>query len=374
MKRTLPLFSAVLVFVFAAAARAHEGYPDFDWDRVPLYAHLSIGNGLTAEQYAFLADHYDLIAFQAGGRIDGPIEPKIAAGARAIKKRNPRAKVLFYWSCDLMKRPWRLSNAAFPSDGRLTVAETRSDGVYFDVSRTDVRTWWSDVAARAVHEYGCDGIFVDGAGTATIKWRRVTDADKVAALQEGLSAMLIEARKKMGPQAIIIFNPLHGDDGKHGPLGEQLLSITDGAMMDDFDRAPEVRDPGKEYLAAEIEEMRKAANMGKIVVFKGWPGFTWWSDPELLKKPHDELHRIAAERISFPLACYLVGAGRYSYFCYTWGWLGEHGTFDRYPEFEKPLGPPKGEATRDGWTYRREFEHASVFVDLEHKTARIEWR
>lgn len=78
--------------------------------------------------------------------------------------------------------------------------------------------------------------------------------------------------------------------------------------------------------------------------------------------------------ITFPLACFLVGAERHCYFCYTWGWLGKYGTFDWYPEFDKPLGPPKGEAVRNGWTYQREFEHASVFVDLEQKTARINWK
>jgi hypothetical protein len=83
---------------------------------------------------------------------------------------------------------------------------------------------------------------------------------------------------------------------------------------------------------------------------------------------------VAKERITFPLACFLVGAGPHCYFCYTWGWLGEYGTFDWYPEFDRPLGSPKGEAIRKGWTYQREFAHVSVFLDLEKKTAKINWR
>lgn len=47
---------------------------------------------------------------------------------------------------------------------------------------------------------------------------------------------------------------------------------------------------------------------------------------------------------------------------------------EAYPEFDKPLGEPKGDATRGGWTYTREFEHASVVVDLEKKTAKIDWK
>jgi hypothetical protein len=36
------------------------------------------------------------------------------------------------------------------------------------------------------------------------------------------------------------------------------------------------------------------------------------------------------------------------------------------------LDAPKCPATREGWTFRREFEHASVFVDGEMKTAKID--
>ena len=34
------------------------------------------------------------------------------------------------------------------------------------------------------------------------------------------------------------------------------------------------------------------------------------------------------------------------YFCYTWGYSEEHPAFDWYPDFDKPLGPPLGEAKR----------------------------
>ena len=61
-------------------------------------------------------------------------------------------------------------------------------------------------------------------------------------------------------------------DGKRA-LGEDYLPLTDGAMVDDFDRAANVRQQSKEYMASTIEIMRKAAKGGKIVVFKGWPGF-----------------------------------------------------------------------------------------------------
>lgn len=374
MKHPLTLLTALLLAP-PAALQAGDGFPAFNWDRVPLYAHLGIGDGLKPEQTDFLADHFKLIAF-TGGITKASVEPNIAAAARAIKQRNPQAKVLFYWASDMPKHQWKLSNATFPEGGYLHAQKGGRDSLQFDVRRPDVRDWWSGVAGKAVHDYGCDGIFVDGltAGSKDGPWSRMFGAEQAAAMDQGVFAMLKQTREKMGPDKLIIFNPLHGRSEKGAPLGEQYLPVTDGAMMDDFDRAANVRQQSKEYLVNELEEMRKAAAEGKIVIFKGWPGFTWWSDKELMKKPHAEQYRLARERITFPLACFLVGAGPNCYFCYTWGWLGEYGTFDSYPEFDKPLGAPKADATRDGWTYRREFEHAAVFVDLEKKTATIDWK
>ena len=372
MKRTLALISILLV---AGIPQLHaaDSYPEFSWDRVPLYAHLGIGAGLKPEQYEFLADHFNLITFTGGILRDASVEPNIAATARAIKQRNPRAKVLFYWASDMPKHQWKDSNATFPEGGYLHVKKKRKDSLQFDVRRQDVRDWWSGIAGKTVHQYGCDGIFVDGAtaGRPDGPWSKMVGAEQAAVMDQGVFTMLKQAREKMGPGKLILFNPLHGYDKDHPGLGEQYLPVTDGAMVDDFDRGANVRQQSPEYLASTIEVMRKAARDDKIVIFKGWPGFTWWSDKELMKKPHEEQLRVAREQIIFPLACFLTGAGRHCYFCYTWGWLGEYGTFDWYPEFDKKLGAPKGEATRDGWIFRRDFEHVSVFVDVEKKTAKI---
>jgi len=365
--QVFPLLSAL------ATAHAGDGFPAFSWDHVPLYAHLGIGDGLTPDQYHFLADRFHLITF-TGGKAHGSVEPNIAAAARAIKKRNPKAKVLFYWAGDMPKHQWKQSNSTYPDGAYLRSPKVKRRS--FDVTRQDVRNWWSDVAAKAVRDYSCDGIFVDGAtaGCPGGPWSRSFGKEKAAVMDRGMFAMLKAAKKKMGPKTLMIFNPLHGHDKKRPPLGEQYLPVTDGAMVDDFDRAANIRQQSKEYMANTLEVMRKAAQDGKITIFKAWPGFTWWSDKEMMKKTHAELHRVARQRITFPLASFLVAAGPNCYFCYTWGWLGEYGTFDWYPEFDKPLGPPKGEAVRKGWTYRREFAHASVFVDLENRTGRIDWR
>jgi len=370
------LIQVSLLLSAPLAVHAGDAFPAFAWNHVPLYAHLGVGKGLKPEQCEFLADHFDLITLTGGILRNASVEPNIAAAAKAIKRRNPKAKVLFYWAADMPKHQWKISNATFPKGGYLHVKKGGRDRLQFDVRRQDVRDWWAGIAGDAARKYGCDGIFADGAtaGRKGGPWSKMFGAEQAAAMDEGVFAMLKQAHKAMGPEKLIIFNPLHGFDENHPSIGEPCLAVTDGAMIDDFNRATNIRPQSPEYLSNTIEAMRKAAKAGKIIIFKAWPGFTWWSDKKLMAKPHEEQYRAARARLAFPLACFLVGAERHCYFCYTWGWLGEYGTFDWYPEFDKPLGAPKGEAKRDGWQYTREFERASVFVDLEKKIGKISWK
>ena len=188
------------------------------------------------------------------------------------------------------------------------------------MTRDDVQTWWSDAAADAVHKYSCDGIFVDGAtaGSPGGALSRVVGKEKAAAMDQAVFAMLKEARRKMGPDKLIVFNPLHGHDGKRGQLGQEYLPVTDGAMVDDFDR---LRAQSKEYMANTIKTMRVAAKDGKVIIFKGWPRFlAAWRAGKMKGASHDEVLLAARKDITFPLACFLVGAEPNCFFCYTWGW------------------------------------------------------
>jgi len=43
-------------------------------------------------------------------------------------------------------------------------------------------------------------------------------------------------------------------------------------------------------------------------------------------------------------------------------------------ELARPLGAPQGPAVRAGYVYTREFARASVRLDLETQTGKIDWR
>lgn len=227
-----------------------------------------------------------------------------------------------------------------------------------------MRAWWSDAAKAAIEAGPVDGVFADALLQVIAPDKRELLGDeKYEAINEGLIEMLKETRRKIGPDKIILCNSLR--EGRGG----RFLPTTSGAMIEHFDH---FNSTAKEAMAADIEQAIAAGKAGKIVVLKAWPGFSVL-DKAMMEKPHDELARLARERLTFPLACFLVAAQPQSYLCYTWGYRDCDGTFEWYPQFDKPLGPPIGQAVRDGWTFTRRFQHAAVRADLETKTAKIEW-
>jgi hypothetical protein len=373
---SLVLATALLLLGPVSTLRSNDALPPFSWDRVPVYAHVGkSSDDFTSEELDFLAKHFDFVTIEKGqaARKYGNTEEGFAAAAREIKKRNPEAKVLFYWNASLDSSTVRWGYKAsktFPAGGHLLDSKgnpvlRRKTVPNYDLRRPDVREWWSDAAAKAVRDYGADGIFADAMGDPPVANQKTLDEQTVSDLRAARLTMMEETRRKIGLDKLIVYNGLMRENR------ENLLRVTDGAMDEHFGHF--ANGSSKEQIAEAILAAEAAGREGKIVLLKGWPGFSY-REPEMMKKPRDELARLAKDRITFPLACYLVAAQPHCYFCYTWGYREKLGTFEWYPEFDKPLGPPRGDATRTGWTYRRDFAHASVLVDLETRTAKIDWK
>lgn len=76
------------------------------------------------------------------------------------------------------------------------------------------------------------------------------------------------------------------------------------------------------------------------------------------------------------LAMFLICAERFSYFDLKDGYDAKQSKLwlTRAAEYDRPLGAPKGPAVRSGYTYTREFAHASVRLDIEKQTGSIKWQ
>lgn len=351
-------------------------YPEFSWDTVPVYIHYGDWDGYSDEAVAFMAEKSSFISMEKtqgyntyGSAFKGQMED-----ARRLHTAEEDIKVIFYWNT-LLDYPWSEAHEEYQRhpewwlktlDGSLDVKRGRLKR--YDLSNPEVREWWTDVVREAVAEGPCDGVFMDAfpqIGTPANK--RLWGEEKYEAIQNGLVELLKLTREKIGPDKLILYNGIRNTDNFQ--FGTQFLDLADGAVIEHFGH---FSSSSPENMARDLADMMEAGKNGKIVVLKGWPGFSWLDDVTK-EKSHAELLEMARENITFPLACFLVAAQPYSYFCYTWGYRDNMGSLDWYPEFEKPLGQPLGNAIIDGYRYSREFEHCSVEVDLVTREASINW-
>mmetsp|Transcript_8353 Transcript_8353/g.21308 ORF Transcript_8353/g.21308 Transcript_8353/m.21308 type:complete len:162 (+) Transcript_8353:1-486(+) len=108
-----------------------------------------------------------------------------------------------------------------------------------------------------------------------------------------------------------------------------------------------------------------------------------WAGPERVPKSAQACRDAAAARVVESLAPFLIVANERTFLSYAWFYNMEDGYIpcpgnaecgmpsQWYPEFRKPIGAPKGPATTDSTrtVWRREFEYATVHVDLTNRTA-----
>lgn len=372
--RSAALLLGCLVAIASVHVEAEVEFPGFSWDHVPLNIHFGKRTSdLTDAEIDFLAQHSRFIALEKshGASVHGSTEAGIADTARRLKGRNPEVKVLFYlntfinWpgyeAFETYRSEWTLR------DDSGEVVTHPSGTPRPDPSNADFREWWSNVVLGAVERGSLDGVFVDALPQAlSPSLANRVGADRAEAIVAGLREMLALTKDKIGADKIVLANGIRGTNYR------EILDWKgiDGVMIEHFG-AFKTDQPAD--IKADLDSVAIAAEKGKFVVIKGWPGFNWL-DQEMMKRPHAELLQLARERITFPLACFLVAAQTGSHFCYSWGYRDPHGMLDSYPELERPLGPPQSDAKWHGLTATREFAHASVWVDIDNKEARIEWR
>ncbi|WP_372845627.1 putative glycoside hydrolase [Pontiella sp.] len=350
-------------------------YPEFSWDATPRY--YMFGNEhrlLTPEQVRFIAERTDFLCIEKkhGLKELGAAELGAKHEAAAFKKIKPEMKVLFYFNA-AYAWPYTSYNKAFtkeridanPTFKKFLVPHPKTGqladqfGAFcFDVLNPDFRKWWVDTVAKGVRESGCDGAFIDQMhGNSDLR------KDKTAAIEKAMGEMMTALKKKLGPDKILLANNAYGESARY------VYPVSDAIMFENYANVKS----SKESLLFEWDEMLRNAKAGKISVFRlGVEG----TGRRNLQPNMPELSK-QKEKVEFALACYLIGAQPYSYFLYSWGWKVSSGALVDYPEFKKPLGPPKGgykRTTPDGWEFTREFEHASVWVNTETREAKIIWR
>lgn len=356
-------------------------YPEFRWDTVPLYQMFS-------DDHRLLSDHevkkiaassaFICIEKNHGVRTLGAAEWGAKHETARFRQVNPRVKSLCYFNSafaytfNRYSRRFahgKVSNDDMgllirdPKTGKLA---KRGKLYCFDVLNPDLRTWWSDTVGGLVRDSGTDGVFVDQMHGCV--WLRKHRGRAVAKAQ---AEMMRLTKKAIGEDKILLLN-----NGAHIPA---LLQIGDAFMFEHYN--PKVTTK-KEAIVKDWAAMKRVAELGKISVYRfgadvrGTP-LEKASRGARIEDKGKTFEQLSKQQLEFYLACYLIGAQPYSYFQYGWGWSLTTGPLTEYAQFQKPLGPPLDAYKRQSprsWVFTREFTHASVWLDLTRREARITWK
>lgn len=378
----------VILIAASVESRPVAPQPGFTWDTVPLFTHLGQSEGFFSdEQIRYLAKFPVVVIEKNHGVYVEPnnAEAHMTHEFRRIHALNPSSACIAYlnalidWPNDyaaskefVQHSEWALHD----KNGNLVL----KNGLYlqYDLSNPEMRSWWLGMVRYFADDADCNGIFVDAivqVERQPANKIREWGNEKYEGMLDGARDLLTSSLNILGPQRHLIFNGIFVNPGWWPHDGLAWTDYSTGMMSEFFaqaDRGTGTFDVVR--LAREIETIGILARQGKMVLVKGWPS------PELhfQNKNHKNLSdeeklRILRDGLEFSLAAFLIGAEDGCYFGYSWGWRAEEGWFEWQPEFDKPLGLPKGPAVRTGNVWRREFEHASVWLDAEKGEAQIDW-
>ena len=370
MKSLVPLIAA-LILPADAAESASTLRPAFSWDKVPVYQMFGDGARLLNDaELGSIAASSDFLCIEKshGFKELGCAKLGAAREIARFKKIDRKTSCLFYYNsayaypfttdsqvfgAKVVEEPFRSFLLLDPQTGE---PMRRGRVPLFDVLQPGFRSWWAETVGKGVRESGADGLFVDQMhGFAFHRRQQKSEVDAAQA------EMMRMAKKAIGPEKILLLN-----NGAHIP---ELFEIGDAFMFEHY-KADQL---AKEAIVADWDLMKKISAAGKIAVWR--IGVEVETEGKTDPGAADS-EKLARERLPYHLAVFLIGARPYSYFQYGWGWTLQDGALVDFPEFSKPLGAPKGEATRPdpaAWTFTREFERASVRVDLESGRAEILW-
>lgn len=361
-----------------------DHYPEFSWDHIPLYQHMRKSKAFTQEELEYLAG-FPLITLEktTGSATYGSTEKGSLEAAKGIKKINPEAKVLYYRnimvhyggydvnkSMDKIDKPLLTDSA-----GNTNIIHQGKRGGY-DLTNPDLQSWWVEHCVEMAGHDPIDGIFIDGNIKALepVFLGNVIGPEKKSEVASAYDHMMADLQKNIPENKLLVANLIRARLPDSG-LGH--MKYFDGSYLEAFEH-PANGFTRLEYVARAIEATQKAARSGKIICMSMGLGKalkTGIGIDDTRQKA--EAGSPYQDKLTYSLAIFLICAEKYSYFLAHDGYSvnGDDSSvwLKAFPEYSKPLGPPKGPAKVKGYVYSREYKHASVRLDIEQEKASITW-
>lgn len=314
---------------------------------------------------------------------DKPQVARLHDKMAAVRERNPHIIILDFSPSAPYAQP---NDSSFPTNGWLL----QPDGTHIagwpgtemiNLTKPEVIDWLAARSVASVDDRGFDGTFIDCMGGGFDWWacsiesgeQYQVDAneDGRADEREWLNRAWVEAktelsrkvREAIGPDVPFMTNQ----------AGEWGYPYMNGILLEDYlDYVIDGRMGWDHVLQTYLHwtEAPHGPNVTTIVSSSGiQPPFNpWQSMNDEARQALLERGRNLLPRVRFGLTTTLMGDGYFAYDLHT-RWRGQRWW---YPEYDAPLGHPKGAAEKqsDG-TWRRDFDGGTVIVNPTRFDVRV---
>ncbi|MGJ8644815.1 MAG: putative glycoside hydrolase [Luteolibacter sp.] len=332
--------SAWLVMLGGTSAHAEPCYAG-EWTKTRLYGHSYSGGDFTDKQYEWIKDNFEYFTIEKphmrSVHPDPSHEKTSHLTATRLIKQNPKCKPLMIYSISAAYAKWFESEAAALKKHPDYFIYKDGKATHLNLPLRAENDWYVETTNRNCDESDLHGIFLDG-------WR--------TAVRKHKPNVSYIVSKMTGFRLINGFILNQDRDGMYDGL--ELLDKVDGVFIDSW-----FRHTCDSVIAGQtmIDTCLQIPNDKMFVCFSAHDG---WN------KTHNFSH-----------AAYLIVANDNAY--YRWVDQGDHlwnqeSLMTWYEDFGKKIGKPLGKATKDGYTYHREFENCTVDLDLKEKISSIVWK
>ena len=190
-------------------------YPEFTWDRIPLYMHMRKATSFTQEELNYLAG-FPLITLEktTGSRTYGSSEDGSRQAAKAIKAVNPEARVLYYRNVMCNYGTYKVNEGLKDIPSAFLQARDGNTKLHrgvrevYDLSNPALRKWWVDHCVDMAQYDEIDGIFLDGNIKALEPafLGKELGAERKQEVAEGYAVMMQDLKNRMPSDKLLVAN------------------------------------------------------------------------------------------------------------------------------------------------------------------------
>ena len=268
-------------------------------------------------------------------------EDEMVMAMIAIKKANPKIGTYFYMNSfkdrpemTRMARQLKQHPDYYLRDSNGTPVKNSQGFYVFDLSNSEVRQWWKNICLNATKVANGDGCYCDSSTAENSTFKPNPSEDKRKAWGEGLLNLTREVQEALGNDNLLI--------GKV---------------------------PGQPYVKAVQIEFFGANNNSINSLLLG-------IKTGQVVQAHVPVGVSCSSDLTDWIAAFLIGAGEYYYFgCGNWHAEGDDTRpLTWRPEYDKPLGAPKGPAQYNSGVWTRSFASGTeVMFDTKGNKGTIKW-